>query len=421
MKQLKRKILGVLCALLGLLGFMVSFFAVFMEANSLEEEIRSDLIRISSSMNGLYDEYLQGKPYFYGDTPGEGRGSLRMDDDFALITDEPVFTLQLSLDDSIRNILYLNADLDEISKAVSFASSVMAEHQPSDGEFGIHLFGSKYAWYYPNGRSISLMDLSEIQSRFYRYILACLILLIVYLSAMAGVSVLLCRWLIKPVEEAFDKQKMFIADASHELKTPLAVILSSAEAMERNPDPKWLRNIELESERMNRLISDLLELTRSEQTKLTLNAVDLSFVAERECLVQEARIYEKGLSLQTQIPENMMALANAQAAGQVISILLDNAISHAKSEIRVSLQNRGGHVLVQVANNGKPIPPQMQKRIFERFVREDQSRTRSENRFGLGLAIAKALMEQSQGSIQVQTIDGLTVFTAAFRQTRNAG
>lgn len=333
-----------------------------------------------------------------------------MDDDFALILDLPVFTFQLSSDGQIRNILYQNSDAEEVGQAAAQAAQILSERMPAKEDFGIQILGSRFAWYYPDYRSLTLIDIHGLQEEYLRYIMTCLILFAAYLGAVFIISRLICRWIIKPVEEAFEKQKAFIADASHELKTPLAVIMASAEAMERNPDPKWLTNIEMETDRMNRLISSLLELTRSESTKLVLSKVDLSFVAERECLVQEARIFEKGLELKTDISEDLNVLGNEDALAQVISILIDNAISHASSLIEVKAFRKGSQAVVEVANNGKPIPPEMQKKIFERFVREDQSRSRSENRFGLGLAIARALMIQNQGTISVQTENKMTVF-----------
>lgn len=140
---------------------------------------------------------------------------------------------------------------------------------------------------------------------------------------------------------------------------------------------------------MNRLIGDLLELTRSEQIKLPLSRVNLSFIAEKECLIQEARIYEKGLTLNVDLEPDVEVIGNANSLSQVLGILLDNAISHARSEIRIKVRKQGSQSICFVENNGRPIPLEMQKRIFERFVREDTSRNRSDNRFGLGLAIAK--------------------------------
>ncbi|OLU36269.1 sensor histidine kinase [Ileibacterium valens] len=411
MKQLKKKIVLVLGSLLSVLGILIFGIVLFMEGMKAEDEIRTTLLRVSSSMNSLYDGYLEGKPYFYNDGPqSERRGSLKMDDDFSLITDDPVFTFQID-NHRIWNILYLNADMDEISEALERADWVLAHDEPSKAKTQLSLLGDRYAWYYPDLNSMTLIDIHSWQDDYVDYFWLCTGFFIVYLLAVWGIAQLISKWLIRPVAESFEKQKQFIADASHELKTPLAVILSSAEAMERNPDNKWLKNIETETDRMNRLIGDLLELTRSEQIKLPLSRVNLSFIAEKECLIQEARIYEKGLTLNVDIEPDVEVIGNADSLSQVLGILLDNAISHARSEIRIKVRKQGSQSICFVENNGRPIPLEMQKRIFERFVREDTSRNRSDNRFGLGLAIAKNLMNQNQGTIKVQTVEGWTVFS----------
>ncbi|WP_286356340.1 sensor histidine kinase [Ileibacterium valens] len=411
MKQLKKKIVLVLGSLLSVLGILIFGIVLFMEGMKAEDEIRTTLLRVSSSMNSLYDGYLEGKPYFYNDGPqSERRGSLKMDDDFSLITDDPVFTFQID-NHRIWNILYLNADMDEISEALERADWVLAHDEPSKARTQLSLLGDRYAWYYPDLNSMTLIDIHSWQDDYVDYFWLCTGFFIVYLLAVWGIAQLISKWLIRPVAESFEKQKQFIADASHELKTPLAVILSSAEAMERNPDNKWLKNIETETDRMNRLIGDLLELTRSEQIKLPLSRVNLSFISEKECLIQEARIYEKGLTLNVDIEPDVEVIGNADSLSQVLGILLDNAISHARSEIRIKVRKQGSQSICFVENNGRPIPLEMQKRIFERFVREDTSRNRSDNRFGLGLAIAKNLMNQNQGTIKVQTVEGWTVFS----------
>ncbi|MEY8381431.1 sensor histidine kinase [Ileibacterium valens] len=411
MKQLKKKIVLVLGSLLSVLGILIFGIVLFMEGMKAEDEIRTTLLRVSSSMNSLYDGYLEGKPYFYNDGPqSERRGSLKMDDDFSLITDDPVFTFQID-NHRIWNILYLNADMDEISEALERADWVLAHDEPSKAKTQLSLLGDRYAWYYPDLNSMTLIDIHSWQDDYVDYFWLCTGFFIAYLLAVWGIAQLISKWLIRPVAESFEKQKQFIADASHELKTPLAVILSSAEAMERNPDNKWLKNIETETDRMNRLIGDLLELTRSEQIKLPLSRVNLSFIAEKECLIQEARIYEKGLTLNVDLEPDVEVIGNANSLSQVLGILLDNAISHARSEIRIKVRKQGSQSICFVENNGRPIPLEMQKRIFERFVREDTSRNRSDNRFGLGLAIAKNLMNQNQGTIKVQTVEGWTVFS----------
>lgn len=416
MKQLKRKVFTVLTAILTLAGFLAAAFSFTMQVMELEGSIQSDLVKLNASMATLYSQYRDGRR----DSDSSSGLGISMNDEFFLSGDEPVYTIILSPWNTVENILYLNADQNQVDQAISEAAQLLDEEHIEPRSRSVSLLTSRYAWIYSSDRTFTMIDVRGFQKQLASFGFYCLLIYGLYVAAVLIVAALLTRWMIHPIEETFEKQKNFIADASHELKTPLAVILSSAEAMERNPSEKWLKNIETEAERMNRLITDLLELTRSEQTKLQLSAVDLTYLTEKECMIQEARIFEKGLQLDTQIAENLVAVCNADSAAQVLSILLDNAISHAASRIVVRAFRKQNRILIQVANNGNPIPPDKIGRIFERFYREDSSRNRSENRYGLGLAIAKALMEQNGGSISVFSNPEETWFQMEFRSANGS-
>lgn len=181
MKQLKKKIVLVLGSLLSVLGILIFGIVLFMEGMKAEDEIRTTLLRVSSSMNSLYDGYLEGKPYFYNDGPqSERRGSLKMDDDFSLITDDPVFTFQID-NHRIWNILYLNADMDEISEALERADWVLAHDEPSKAKTQLSLLGDRYAWYYPDLNSMTLIDIHSWQDDYVDYFWLC-----------TGFSLLIC-------------------------------------------------------------------------------------------------------------------------------------------------------------------------------------------------------------------------------------
>lgn len=212
--------------------------------------------------------------------------------------------------------------------------------------------------------------------------------------------------MIAPIQQMFEKQKQFVADASHELKTPVAVILANAEAMEQDHDEHWLKNIEEEATRMNSLITNLLDLTRSEQTDPVLERVNLSRLLEKQSLIMEASMFEKNLVLEEDIEPDLMCMANSAAMQQVITILLDNAMEHSDGKIMVKASKKGKDIQFSVSNSGKPIPPEDRERIFERFYRADVARNRSSGRYGLGLAIAKSIVDSHHGRIQVSCDEG---------------
>ncbi|MNW50737.1 Alkaline phosphatase synthesis sensor protein PhoR [compost metagenome] len=221
---------------------------------------------------------------------------------------------------------------------------------------------------------------------------------------------------IAPVKEAFDKQKQFIADASHELKTPLAIINTNADVLLTNPEEtisrqaKWLHYIKSETERMSKLTRDLLYLTEMDDAKATVlfSRFDLNEAVESVLLTMEAVIFEKELVLNYDIEPELTAYGNPEQIKQVIMILLDNAVKYANpnGEITLSLKKTHNEMILAVTNTGEGIPPEHLPRIFDRFYRTDASRARKQGGYGLGLAIAKSIVEQHKGRIYAKSTLG---------------
>ena len=252
---------------------------------------------------------------------------------------------------------------------------------------------------------------------------------------MIYLSKLIAHWISKPVEETFDKQKEFIADASHELKTPLSVIIASSEALERNPkEKKWLDNIttfkdaiffeeifdniKTESSRMNNLIIDLLDLAKMEKDEnMQLIDGNLSRTVELSVLTFEVKAFEKNIKLDYKIEDNIMLKMNENNIKQVIEILLDNAIKHSKQKghVKVNL-NKSSDIILTVSNEGEAIPKEEEEKIFERFYRVDKARNRNDNHYGLGLAIAKNIIEKHHGKISASSNNGITTFKIVFKK-----
>ena len=223
-------------------------------------------------------------------------------------------------------------------------------------------------------------------------------------------------WVIRPVEEAFQKQKQFVSDASHELKTPVAIISSNTYALKQEiGESKWLEYIQGETVRMNNLINDLLELARMDaMNERSLHVkTNLSETVTGIVLPFEAIAYEKNITLEENIENNIFILGDKIRIEQLTAILIDNAMHHTEpgGSIRVSLKQQRKKKILTVSNTGKEIPLAEQKHIFERFYRLDESRSRESGGYGLGLSIAKSIVESHNGRIFVLCKDGWTSFS----------
>lgn len=226
-------------------------------------------------------------------------------------------------------------------------------------------------------------------------------------------SIFLSHRIVAPLEESYKRQKQFISDAGHELKTPVAVVNTNLELLIREiGENPWVSNIQYENERMSELITQLLELARTENVAPPMSIVDLSCLVYGEILPFESVAYESGVRLETDIAGHIQVQGNDVQLKQLVSILIDNAVRHSPDgrEVSVQLRKSRHHVYLSVINEGNEIPPEQRKYLFERFYRGDAARTGEENHYGLGLAIAKAIVDTHKGTIQVQCGDGKVKF-----------
>ncbi len=230
------------------------------------------------------------------------------------------------------------------------------------------------------------------------------------------ISVLISKWIIKPLEENDRRQKQFISDAGHELKTPISVISTNAELLSRQIDNnEWLENICYENERMGNLVTELLDLSRAENAKVQMEHIDLSRLVIGESLPFESVAFEKQLTINSDIEDNIQINGNSSQLSQLVSILLDNAIKHADGgkEIDLKLKKQGHNAIISVENSGKEIPKESRERLFERFYRVDDVRNSESHHYGLGLAIAKAITDSHKGTISVNCQNGKVIFTVS--------
>ena len=229
------------------------------------------------------------------------------------------------------------------------------------------------------------------------------------------ISLKLSKRIIRPLEENDRQQKQFISDASHELKTPIAVIGANAELLERELGAnEWLANIQYENDRMGSLVKQLLELSRAENSETPMEQIDFSRVVTGECLAFESLAFDQGKMIRSEIDGGILVNGNQAQLIQLVSVLLDNAIHHSTgNEIQLSLKELAHTALLDVVNDGDEIPPEKLEHLFDRFYRVDEARSSEVQHYGLGLSIAKAVAEKHGGTIGVNCQDGKIRFTVS--------
>ncbi|MBD0383979.1 sensor histidine kinase [Paenibacillus sedimenti] len=266
----------------------------------------------------------------------------------------------------------------------------------------------------PDGYVILFLDITSQQTFLVNLIYAFLLVASIMLFIIYFISRFFANRSIEPVQEAFDKQKQFIADASHELKTPLTVINTNVDVLLANANDtianqsKWLTFIKSESERMAKLTNDLLYLAQMDQTNqgVMFAPFKVSDAVEQIVLTMEAVIFERNIHLSYEIEPELTARGSVEQFKQVVMILLDNALKYTNpnGSVDITLKKRHKNIILKVTNTGEGISEEHLERIFDRFYRTDPSRARSQGGYGLGLAIAKAIIDQHKGNIYAKNI-----------------
>lgn len=262
---------------------------------------------------------------------------------------------------------------------------------------------------------IAFMDSSFEQDTLRSLTLAGALLFAAALAVVAALGWLLAGYITRPVERAWKRERQFLADASHELKTPLTVILSSSALLEETADDEqqpYVENIRAESQRMRSLVEDMLTLWRTEETKPTLVSTSLSEVVTEAVLRFEPVAFEAGHALHYDIENELSLMGQEETLRRLVNILLDNAVKYAapNTAVKLTLDKVGKQAVLAVENEGEPIPPEKLQHIFDRFYRADESRGEAKG-FGLGLAIAQEIVRGHRGNISARSDERYTVFT----------
>lgn len=300
--------------------------------------------------------------------------------------------------------------------------AIVAQEQ----DFGV--LRQHHAIYYRSGSSPFRIAIASTDYIVQSVLRLGLVLLAIWLGAMLlflAISIQLSAIAARPMEEAVQREKQFVADASHDLKTPLSVILANNAILAENPDApvgslsRWLDSTQAAAKRMQQLISQMLTLADVERpdAPVVLERVDLASLAMRAALELESLAYEKNITLDTELPEECFIRGDSGYLLRIVSSLLENALKYEPEGGRVLLRliQEKKKSLLFVQNFGTQIPQEDLPHVFDRFYRSDKSRQNDSNSFGLGLAITRQMIQRLGGDIfAASSLEEGTIFRVTF-------
>lgn len=301
-----------------------------------------------------------------------------------------------------------NATIDEDILSNSVSEAISSDKQVGEiGEYNLTYVKNEQI----DRIIIVFADNSSVYSTLRNTILVCLGLFLASMAVIFLISLALSGIAVNPVKAAWNKQKQFVADASHELKTPLTVILANNNIMMSHKNSKvedeikWLQSTEDEAQHMKKLIDQMLFLAKSdaESSKTELTKVNVSEIIEAASLNFEPIAFEKGILLDCEIEPDIIADSNATMLNQLSHILIDNAVKYSASSgiVKIKLLSRNDKLIFSVNNYSNVISKEEIAHIFDRFYRAEKSRTTKG--YGLGLSIAQNITNCIGGKISVES------------------
>ena len=347
-----------------------------------------------------------GAAPFQPGAPGKENGPIPM----------AFFTVQLDQNGTIMNATGEFYDLSDKAKLQQLVDLAM-EQREETGElkdYALRFFKTNSV----RGQRLVFSDISNEKITVRNMLYGCIVIGTVAFFVFLAITAVLSQWVVRPVEKAWDQQRQFVADASHELKTPLSVIMANAELLQEadygeEEKKGFSQSILAMTYQMRSLVENMLEIARVDSGAMDKKRVllDMSQLVTDAALSMELLYAEKGLKLKSAVPEGITLMGNESQLYQVMDVLLDNARKYSSPEgtVYVTLQTIGYSSLLSVASPGAPITKEEQKHIFKRFYRGDKARAINGS-YGLGLSIAQSIVEAHRGKIWVESKDGYNTF-----------
>ena len=395
--------------LLFVVTLTVIMFASYREIRQQNSEMLERYVEIYSldqqpgSQNG--PESGPGNQGLPGVRPDQGKPPVDQRPDYQLST---FYSVAFSDDGTVLAVDNGEQDIYEEDELIRIAEELLSENQTTGRKDTLSYIVSSKDGY----TLVAFMDNTLSEGELDTLLHNVLIVGGTAIVLLFFISLWLSKQIIRPLEENDRQQKQFISDASHELKTPVAVISTNAELLMRElGENEWLANIQYENDRMGDLVKQLLDLSRAENAETPMEPVDLSRIVTGEVLAFESLAFDQGKTILSDIDDGIHVTGSQTQLSQLTSILLDNAVRHGTgNEIELSLKSQGHAAVLSVVNDGEEISPEKLEHLFDRFYRVDEARGSEGHHYGLGLSIAKAVAEKHGGSIGVSCHNGKVQF-----------
>ena len=401
LKRLRRKFIGItMCSIVLVLGSIIGIINL---ANYWNINNNADaLLSVLAENDGVFPRV--------GDMEGSGQKPPPRDMSPEAPFNTRYFTVVLRLDGTVFSV-----DTGRIAAVSSEEAAEYAAQLYAQGKTGGFFENYKYQAHACNeGIMYIFLDCNEELETFYSFLFVSILASLIGILLVFALVLFFSKLAVMPVAESYEKQKQFITDASHEIKTPLTVIDANTEVLEmESGENEWTKSIKNQVKRLASLTEKLVFLSRMEEENAALQMADFSL---SEAILQTAQPYEaiaevQGKTLSLEIERNVSYYGNEASLRQLISLLLDNAMKYSNpgGSIAVQFRTAGKNKVLSVKNTVSHIQKGKLDMLFERFYRLDSSRSSQTGGYGIGLSVARAIVTAHKGKISAQSDDGRSI------------
>lgn len=393
------------------LTVMVCLVAVYMYRDYYSG-LKSTMEQIVAPLNAFPSAPKSEKPF---EKPGGQSGARQPRQDNQ---GKDILTVFYAPDTEDIHLLSPNDYFDE-----STLPELLTTVTSQSAQFGT-LYSSHVIYYYTGSSSLYRVALASTDYITHSMLHLGLVLLAIWVGAMGCfllVSIQLSKVAARPMEEAIGREKQFVADASHDLKTPLSVILANNSILRENPEARvgslsrWTDSTQQAAKRMQQLIGEMLTLADVERPEapLELTQVDIASVVMKAALELESVAYERGVALDTELPDSLLGRSSENYLQRIAASLMENAIKYEPrgGQVLVTLTRSRRHAILEVRNRSTRISQEDLPHVFDRFYRSDKSRQSKTGGHGLGLAITKEMVTKLGGTVQAGSGEDGTTFS----------